>query len=356
MALVAASLAPNVGAQEKDKKQRGPRALAVVETGGTEAQPGGTKAGRLTTGIGFPRLVPVTILENGEYHDATVYKATPVPLAVQSGIVYEVLHAGAPEGLFVIQEPNQLHGSWIGTGKLQPPSTEPKSKPEAAAPATANSDDEGPPRLRRSVEPPPQVKAPPAPPAQAKPPKPAPVEAKRMLPHLLVAISDAGTYENRPYPYPWTPRWKAQYTKEMVALAQRALAAYNGCKPGKTPATSCSLNLEAVEVQAFDLETNNDAELVLNARAKRNGQNLYVTVVGRVGSLAQVDKVFTGVTDDAHLDTTGRLEFIDAVDADGDGRGELLFRRLHNATQTFELYRVGREQMWKLFDGAESSL
>ena len=356
MVLLAATLAASLGAQERERKQRGPRALAVLETGGNEALPGTVNTGKqLTTGIGFPRLVPVTILENGEYHDATVYKATPVPLAVQSGIVYEVLQTGASEGLFVIQQPNQLHGSWVGTGKLQPPSPE-KSKAEApAATAQKSDEDEGPPRLRRSVEPPP-VKTQPAPPARAAAPKPVPVQPKRVLPHLLVAISDATPYENRPYAYPWSPHWKAQYTKEMLALAQRALAAYGGCKPGKTSATSCALTLAGVDVHAFDLETNNDAEIVLSARAQRNGQYLYVTVVGRVGSLGQVEKVFTTVTDDAHLDTTGRLEFIDAVDADGDGRGELLFRRLHNASQTFELYRVGREQMWKLFDGAESSL
>ena len=40
----------------------------------------------------------------------------------------------------------------------------------------------------------------------------------------------------------------------------------------------------------------------------------------------------------------------------GDGRGELLFRRVHDTTQAFELYRVGRERVFKLFDGAESSL
>jgi hypothetical protein len=118
--------------------------------------------------------------------------------------------------------------------------------------------------------------------------------------------------------------------------------------------------LEDVELRAFDLETNNDAQLVLTAQAKRSvagqEQTVYVALVGRVGWQAKVAKVFASVTDDAHLDGTGRLEFVDAIDSDGDGRGELLFRRVHNQTQSFELYRVGREQVWKLFDGAESNL
>ena len=35
-------------------------------------------------------------------------------------------------------------------------------------------------------------------------------------------------------------------------------------------------------------------------------------------------KLYYGVTDKLHLDVIPRLELIDAVDADGDGRGELL--------------------------------
>jgi hypothetical protein len=139
----------------------------------------------------------------------------------------------------------------------------------------------------------------------------------------------------------------------MLALAQRALSARVPCKHG---GNACSTKLEAAELHVFDLDTNNDAELVLTARSKQGSGNLYVTIVGRVGWQAHVEKVFETITDDAHLDTNGRLEFVDAVDADGDGHGELLFRRVHNRTQSFELYRVGRERMWKLFDGAESNL
>jgi hypothetical protein len=66
-------------------------------------------------------------------------------------------------------------------------------------------------------------------------------------------------------------------------------------------------------------------------------------------------KVFSEVTDDERLDVVGRLELVDAVDADGDSHAELLFRRVGVTAQTFELYRAGRDQMWKLFEGAETS-
>ena len=42
-------------------------------------------------------------------------------------------------------------------------------------------------------------------------------------------------------------------------------------------------------------------------------------------------KLYSGVTDQFHLDMTPRLDLVDAVDADGDGRGELLFRETSDA-------------------------
>jgi hypothetical protein len=44
-------------------------------------------------------------------------------------------------------------------------------------------------------------------------------------------------------------------------------------------------------------------------------------------------------------------ELIDAVDADGDGRGELLFRQVSDAGSAFVLYRVIGDRLWPLFQG-----
>ena len=46
-----------------------------------------------------------------------------------------------------------------------------------------------------------------------------------------------------------------------------------------------------------------------------------------------------------------RMELIDAVDADGDGRGELLFRQVSDAGRAFVLYRVIGDRLWPLFQG-----
>src|SRR5262245_57425621 len=35
------------------------------------------------------RLIPITILANGRFHDASVYESRPRPMALGSGVVYE---------------------------------------------------------------------------------------------------------------------------------------------------------------------------------------------------------------------------------------------------------------------------
>jgi len=43
---------------------------------------------------------------------------------------------------------------------------------------------------------------------------------------------------------------------------------------------------------------------------------------------------------------------IDAVDVDGDGRGELLFREVSDVGSAYVVYRVTPDQLWTLFEGS----
>jgi hypothetical protein len=74
-----------------------------------------------------------------------------------------------------------------------------------------------------------------------------------------------------------------------------------------------------------------------------------VTVVAHVDLDNLPHKLFSSVTDDDHLDTVGILQLVDAVDSDGDGRAEFLFRRIGKYDQRFELYRAYGSQLLKLF-------
>jgi len=113
-----------------------------------------------------------------------------------------------------------------------------------------------------------------------------------------------------------------------------------------------------VQVKAFDPSTNNEAVLVLTAKAPSQRKDAaghettfhrYVTLVAHVDLDNLPYKLFSSVTDDDHLDTVGILQLVDAVDSDGDGRAEFLFRRIGKSSQRFELYRSYGTQLLKLF-------
>ena len=50
-----------------------------------------------------------------------------------------------------------------------------------------------------------------------------------------------------------------------------------------------------------------------------------ITLVARQDIYGELHKVFSNMTDTQHLDVLPRYEFIDAVDADGDGRARIAF-------------------------------
>src|SRR5438067_6917790 len=71
--------------------ERGPRAVAVIEWH-ADAR------GRAT-----PKLVPVVIVDGGRMYDAGMYRATPVPMALEPGTVYEAQDAGEILGYFTVK-------------------------------------------------------------------------------------------------------------------------------------------------------------------------------------------------------------------------------------------------------------
>jgi glucose dehydrogenase len=75
-----------------------------------------------------------------------------------------------------------------------------------------------------------------------------------------------------------------------------------------------------------------------------------VTLVARTDIYSNLRKLYSGVTDKFHLDVTPRMELIDAVDADGDGRGELLFHETSDAGSGYVIYRATGDKLWKMFD------
>jgi hypothetical protein len=487
LAGLALALAPSLPAQSAAGKKalKGPRALGVVQL----------------LPNGKARLIPVTILYDGEFYDASAYKAAPVPMALESGTVYEGIRTGVSQGLFTVTSALQGNNTWVGNGTWQsssaiaaakdaaakrravmskpapeapegppvlrraspkpkpgddapaggpaasgpaspaPPASAPTSAPSASAPPSeAPKDDEGSDRpvlkrpapaadastspsaapadddpdrpvLKRPASDTAQVAAA-TPPASAEPeedpnrpvlkrgaptaadlkkrnasqPAPAPTGKDLHKPstpataaaaatagpvQLIPAISDAAGPDPRPYAYSLKPDEEQKLRTKILALAAdevRAWAAQSAEATGSQPAARASRpaskarlpqpSFEDVQLHAFDLSNSNEPVLILTAKAQMPARanttsdlQYIITLVARDDMYGDVHKVFASVTDTHHFDVLSRLELIDAVDADGDGRGELLFRQVSDSGSAFVLYRVIGDRLWPLFQG-----
>jgi len=462
-AFLQGALPPKLFAQaaHPPKTAKGPRALGLLELAPN----------------GKAHLIPITILIDGKYYDASAYKAAPVPMALWSDTVYEAVLTGVSQGLFTVTGALQRKDGneateWTAEGTWQSASAikaKVKKKPVPSVPRGL-IEDEGPPVLRRSgndkpkstepsIEPatPPQAapassgspgaaspattpvspSSTPSPQSQAQaqedkpgedqPPEdkdrpmlkrgtpgaiaaeqsqnaavPSPKTAGRAASpaptsaaapsgstsgahsetpaasqiQLIPAISDSHGPDLIPYAFNMQPGEEQEFRKKMLAIAAdevRARAGQPASTNGKTsqPAHSSSQRAKApavqpifeeVQLRVFDLGNVNEAELVLTAKARMpqpshqkqpaNPELQYmITIVARQDVNGDLHKALANITDTQHLDAIPRLELIDAVDVDGDGRGELLFREVSEAGNAFVIYRVIGDRLYPLFQG-----
>lgn len=429
------------------KKEAGPRALAVLQLASD----------------GKASLLPVTVLVNGKFYDATAYKANPIPMALESGTVYEGEHTGNSLGLFTVS--GALHSiavnaqsPWIGTGVWLPSGKEAANKPLKAETVPVGIDtSDAPPRLSKSAAPEsgsggtsgssqggssqpgsgqPAPSSSPKAPSDTKPADSKPTDAKagdrpkgpasdsgadesnrprlrrgkptEPLPEdeipgyrkpgaappanpgkivetaaakgpiqMIPAISDANGPEPRLFTFQWLKSEEGERRQQMMALAQEQLRAYLEAqtkaqimpKPAGAKASKAAARkapdpiLENAQMIAYDLWVNNQPVLVFAAdahlpppaagsahAATDSGLQYTIMLVARTDIYNNLHTLYVGITDKYHLDITPRLELIDAVDADGDGRGELLFRETSDVGSGWVIYRASADKLWKLFD------
>ncbi|HZD93662.1 MAG TPA: hypothetical protein VE133_05365 [Candidatus Sulfotelmatobacter sp.] len=348
-------------------------------------------------GIVSTRVLPITILDENRFWDAGIYKATPRPMALENGIVYELQKSGIPAGYVTIVNGANDHG-WAALGKWQPLAETRKSEPPPPAPAgddrpvlhhgnapsapspspsatptpeqqpvsqpaaSSQSEDSDRPVLRRRTpekpEPSPTPTKPEAAPEGTVPSTAAPVATPGT--RTYVGVSDTQPIDVRSFDFVW----KAGEEKEMEAKMRKlALAQLPRENAQLTPNS-----LRNVLMRSFDLDLSNDAVVVLSAEipgsylspgAKETPGKFvsrYVTVIARVNFEGVPQKLAASVTDSTRLDVAPRLELIDAVDVDGDGPAELLFREYSFDQKSFIIYGVGRNAVTKVFEGASTSL
>ena len=180
---------------------------------------------------------------------------------------------------------------------------------------------------------------------------------------LLPAISDADGPDPRPYTYEFKPEEEQKFRQKMLTMASDAVKARaarlssesDAAKPGAKSAKGPEPEFQNIQLKTFDLTNSNEPVLVLTATASIPNAKLnlqyFVAVVAREDIYAELHKVSAQITDNQHLDVLPKYEFIDAVDADGDGRGELLFRLTSDAGTAYNIYAVIGDRLWPLFEG-----
>ena len=433
--------------RDEKKAAKPPRALGLLELAPN----------------GAAHLIPITILIDGKYYDASAYKAAPVPMALWSETVYEAFRSGVSQGLFTVTGALQRQGAkdaseWMGEGTWQSAdSIKAKvAKKKVASEPRGMNEDEGPPVLRRADKPkvtepvatpatppapvassngapaatapaapatkdstsspatsapqeqtsadqPPEDKnrptlkrGKPAPPPAEEPEQPVVASSKKSaaaptIPttgavpsvspsasqiQLIPAISASNGPDPHPYSYGMKPEEEQEFRKKMLAMAAdevRARAAqraqgttvpvHTAPQRGKATAVKpVQPDFEDVQLRVFDLASSNEPELVLTANARMpQGSRVKqsespeleytVTLVAREDVNGDFHKALANLTDAQHLDVLPRLELIDAVDVDGDGRAELLFRQVSDAGSAFLVYRVIGDRLYPLFQG-----
>jgi hypothetical protein len=418
---------------KRPQVSKGPRALGLIEL----------------PADGKPQLIPIAIMVNGKFYDATAYKADPVPMALEPQTVYEGVKAGVSQGLFTVTTPGRTGSTWLGRGvwesaearraaaipkepakaKQDPDArpilrrggSKPKSeeagtpdsqqKPGPTGPAPGASSD----TAQAKAQPAAQAGAPQTPPAEEDPNRPVlrrgkpeaqpgeetasppaipaastntqvaasrketagkgetgasasagkgepPTAAKAKPARLIAAISDAGGPDFNPYTYEVKPEEEQAFRKKMQALAAAELVKRYGAstaEPKRTRtgqiAATREPKFEDVDLQIFDVANSNEPILVFSADGHKDAPDgtavtYYITVVARSDINGDLRKLFLQITDTKHLDAYPRLQLIDAVDADGDGRGDLLFREISDNGRGYVIYRVSADVLWKMYD------
>jgi hypothetical protein len=176
----------------------------------------------------------------------------------------------------------------------------------------------------------------------------------------VAGISDSNPLDTQSFTYSWaSPDDAAKMQATLEAVAQKAVAppAPAATKTAAThttrhkatqPAPPPPPLLADVEFQAFGLTLGGGATLVLSAHTTTTPEK-YVTVIAQPDFYGNAQVLLKQVASADNLDVTPRMRLIDAVDTEGNGRGNLIFELRGETYREFAIYRVGDGQATQVF-------
>ncbi|MGA2962299.1 MAG: hypothetical protein ABSD96_11550 [Candidatus Korobacteraceae bacterium] len=359
---------------------------------------------------GKARLYPVTVFIDGKYYDARFYEANPIPFAINGDIFYQAEKEGVPEGNFVIQTAMHTPSTWWAEGIWKPATG---GGAQAVRPSAARSGvgsnsnaNEDRPVLRRAPSSSSSPAASDAPPSREGKTAAAPStdaaqrtegqdpdrptlrhgkseQVQADLPgragagavisaaapsrsandKVLLAIADVGNIESRPY---GSKSSAEEHQGDLQALKSMATEAIR--KAAKERASLRGVDaakLDDVDMHLLDPDySNHPVEIftatVTGAQSKvwlppgsiiKSPPKVIVALVARKDSAGRLNQIYSMIADPSMLDVRPALQYLGAVDADGSGRAQLLFRKQVDVNSfAYVLYRATPYDLIKTFE------
>ncbi|HXB61587.1 MAG TPA: hypothetical protein VNU94_01895, partial [Acidobacteriaceae bacterium] len=164
--------------------------------------------------------------------------------------------------------------------------------------------------------------------------------------HQMVAVSDAAERAEHDFAYEWQDaNQKAATLSKLESMAQAALApASLLAKPATShrhkTATPAPIALLEEELYAYEISYGGVDVFVFTAHTE---DHRYVTLIAQPDIYGTPHILLQSVAGSTNLDQTPQMRFIDAVDADGDNRAELLFELRGETQRQFALYRIAQD-------------
>ncbi len=163
----------------------------------------------------------------------------------------------------------------------------------------------------------------------------------------MVAVSDAADRPEHDFTYEWTDaNQKAATLSKLEVMARAALApAQTPAKPAaasahrRKPAAPPPIMLLDEQLHAYEISYGGVDVFVFTANTE---DHRHLTLIAQPDIYGTPQVLLRSVAGPADLDLKPQMRFIDAVDADGDNRAELLFELRGQTQRQFALYRIAQ--------------
>jgi hypothetical protein len=166
----------------------------------------------------------------------------------------------------------------------------------------------------------------------------------------IAGISDSNPIDTQSFAFSWAnPDDAAKMQGDLEAVAEQALAPP---APAPAPASKTTHSthrkaapppeppaLQDVQFHVFSLTFGGGATMVLSAHSASTPAK-YITIVAQPDFYGKAQVLLKQVTSDDALDVTPRLNLIDAVDTQGNNRGDLVFELRGQTYRQFAIYRI----------------